>query len=69
MIRFLPWCLLSALVMLNSCATPTSPKGGPRDEAHPVIDTALSTPKFQTKFLKEFQTELIAKAKKVISLF
>jgi len=54
MIRFLPWCLLSVLVyMLNSCATPTSPTGGPRDEAPPVIDTALSTPNFQTKFLKQ----------------
>ena len=54
MIRFLPWCILSALVyMLTSCATPTTPTGGPRDEAPPVIDTALSTPNFQTKFLKQ----------------
>jgi len=39
--------------MLVSCATPTTPTGGPRDEAPPVIDTALSTPNFQTKFLKQ----------------
>jgi hypothetical protein len=40
-------------VLLFSCATPTTPTGGPRDENPPLIDTALSTPNFQTNFLKQ----------------
>lgn len=55
MIRFWPlWfsCLL-LYTLFFSCATPTTPTGGPRDENPPVIDTALSTPNFQTKFLKQ----------------
>lgn len=55
MIRFWPLgfsCLL-LYTLFFSCATPTTPTGGPRDENPPVIDTALSTPNFQTKFLKQ----------------
>ena len=55
MIRFWPLgisCLLLQILFF-SCATPTTPTGGPRDENPPVIDTALSTPNLQTKFLKQ----------------
>jgi len=45
--------LLVWLVALPSCATPTTPTGGPRDEQAPRLDTALSTPFFQTNFLKQ----------------
>jgi len=51
MIRFFSSCLL--ILLLYSCATPTTPTGGPRDENPPQIDTALSTPNFQTRFLKQ----------------
>jgi 5-hydroxyisourate hydrolase-like protein (transthyretin family) len=51
MIRFFFCGLL--IVHLYSCATPTTPTGGPRDENPPLIDTALSTPNFQTGFLKQ----------------
>jgi uncharacterized protein (DUF2141 family) len=55
MIRFWPLgisCLLLQILFF-SCATPTTPTGGPRDENPPAIDTALSTPNFQTKFSKQ----------------
>ena len=51
MIRFFSSCLL--ILLLYSCATPTTPTGGPRDENPPQIDTTLSTPNFQTRFLKQ----------------
>ena len=41
------------LLITWGCANVAMPTGGPRDENPPAIDTALSTPNFQTKFSKQ----------------
>ncbi|HKK73806.1 MAG TPA: Ig-like domain-containing protein [Saprospiraceae bacterium] len=41
---------LSSLFLLDACANPTAPTGGPRDERPPQIDSTRSTPNFQTNF-------------------
>jgi hypothetical protein len=47
----LPILLLWAcLLYLGSCANPTAPAGGPRDEQPPQIDSTRTTPNFQTNF-------------------
>ena len=35
------------------CATPVAPKGGPKDETPPKLDSLRSTPNFQTNFEKQ----------------
>ncbi|MEY3050353.1 MAG: hypothetical protein RLY31_138 [Bacteroidota bacterium] len=42
-------CLL--LLLLLGCANPIPPDGGPRDTVPPQVDTAASTPNFQTRFV------------------
>lgn len=46
------WILLSlsSLFLLDACANPTAPTGGPRDERPPQLDSTRSTPNFQTNF-------------------
>ena len=39
--------------ILHSCATPTAPQGGPRDETPPQIVAEESTPNLQTNFEKQ----------------
>lgn len=39
--------------ILHSCATPTAPQGGPRDETPPQIIVEESTPNLQTNFEKQ----------------
>ena len=41
------------LAALWSCATPTPPNGGPKDETPPRIVQEKSTPNFQTRFQKQ----------------
>ncbi len=54
--RFFSFLLLIACysILWQSCATPRSPEGGPKDTTAPQIDsTAYSTPNFQTNFTKQ----------------
>lgn len=46
--------LLSFAFWFGACANPTAPTGGPRDEQAPRIDSARSTPNFQTNFTQQF---------------
>lgn len=39
--------------LLHSCATPTAPQGGPRDETPPQVVEEESTPNLQTNFEKQ----------------
>lgn len=41
------------IYILHSCATPTAPQGGPRDEAPPQVVEEESTPNLQTNFEKQ----------------
>ena len=41
------------IFVLENCATPGSPDGGPRDETPPRMDTTASTPNYQTNFKKQ----------------
>ncbi len=42
--------LAGALVLLNQCASPRSPTGGPKDETPPSVIKEESTPNYQTLF-------------------
>ena len=42
--------ILSILTLAYSCATISSPKGGPRDESPPEVDSLQSMPNFLTNF-------------------
>ncbi|WP_170110357.1 Ig-like domain-containing protein [Flavilitoribacter nigricans] len=54
MIRTLRLVTISGLIwLLHSCATPTAPQGGPRDETPPQIVEEESTPNLQTNFEKQ----------------
>ena len=44
---------LLTLLLLAACANPVPPQGGPRDETPPQLDTAASTPNYQTNFRKQ----------------
>ncbi|MEL7122328.1 MAG: hypothetical protein AAFO07_22980, partial [Bacteroidota bacterium] len=41
------------LFLLQNCATPVAPTGGPRDEQPPQVVTSESTPNYQTNFVKQ----------------
>ena len=45
--------IIILIFLLENCATPGSPDGGPRDETPPQIDSAFSTPNYQTNFQKQ----------------
>lgn len=53
--RIIQWGIIFPLLhwLLYSCATPTAPQGGPRDETPPMIVEAESTPNMQTNFQKQ----------------
>ena len=59
MLHRLLLCCITALTLLallpttQSCATPTSPTGGPRDTIGPVLVPDETTPNFQTNFRPE----------------
>ncbi len=44
---------LAFFLVMAACASVVGPSGGPRDLQPPRIDTANSTPNFQTRFLKQ----------------
>ncbi|MFQ5445349.1 MAG: Ig-like domain-containing protein [Saprospiraceae bacterium] len=46
-------CLIPLACILSSCAVQGALTGGPRDETPPLLNTALSTPNYQTKFIKQ----------------
>lgn len=46
--------LLACFFYLGSCANPTAPAGGPRDEQAPQIDSTRTTPNFQTNFNQSY---------------
>ncbi len=54
--RFLAGGMLSLLLtagLLSGCANTIPPEGGPKDETPPAMDTAKSTPNYQTNFSKQ----------------
>lgn len=51
---FVPILLFSFLLMMGAgCATQIAPKGGPKDERPPALDSLKSTPNLQTNFEKK----------------
>ncbi len=54
-IEFLTLGFLAMLVIASffQCAHPVSPTGGDKDEFPPKLDSARSTPNYQTRFQKK----------------
>ena len=53
MMRLSVWFLVLLLLAICYCANPIAPTGGPKDVDPPKIDSAKSTPNYQTNFTKQ----------------